>query len=70
MIRCRTCGRPPRDITDAQSGLLIKEPGWALVNYSHMCPECKDRLIFLNKIENDKNHQKWLESKKGETNGE
>ena len=68
MIRCKTCGRPPNDITDAQSGLLIEEPGWALVNYSHMCPECTGRLIELNKAENEKNRRLWLESKRGEKN--
>lgn len=66
MLICSICRRTVEASTDAQLGLIFKESGWALVNYSRVCPECKDRLIEINRIENEKNHQKWLESKKGD----
>lgn len=60
-IKCTSCGRPGVTIKDARLGWIFEEPGWALVNYSNVCPSCNAKMVENNRIVNEKNRQKFME---------
>lgn len=64
-IQCSVCGLPDTLIKDAQSGKWeYPEPGWALVNYSHVCPACNAKMIEINRVENEKNRRRFMEGQR------
>ena len=46
---------------DVQSGWKMDEPGWSLVNYSHVCPACTKKLVEHTKILNERKRQYPME---------
>ena len=69
-IWCAVCKRPDKLVKNAQSGKWeYPEPGWALINYTNVCPVCTAKIVAKNKAENERNREKWLSGKEGATNG-
>lgn len=61
-IVCSKCERTAIAIRDSvQSGWIIEEPGWALVNYSHLCPRCRARYERNNDVRNERNREYPME---------
>ena len=46
---------------DVQSGWVMDEPDWAMVNYSHLCPKCTKKLVEHTKILNERRIQYPME---------